>query len=131
MEEGPKRLLEGLRQSLAREQKSAALTVYPDQSPGSAESRMSRLLSGEFGDAVWRAIDHALRVNPTPFVSEVQALARRDADELRERAVAALEASARCSAEALEMLREADEIDSPRIPIQRSRPRPRGREDVA
>ena len=55
MNEDERALLTALRADLAGRQKAIALTVYPDATPGTAESRMSRLLAGEFGDAVWRA----------------------------------------------------------------------------
>jgi hypothetical protein len=66
MDEDAKRLLAAIRQDLAGRQKSAAMTVYPDVSQGTAEARMSRLLAGEFGDAVWRTLALLLREQPPP-----------------------------------------------------------------
>lgn len=91
MDEDAKRLLSALRQDVAGRQKFLALTVYADATPATAEARFSRLLAGEFGDAVWRTLALVLRGEAHATLAVLSDLASVDFTARRRDPAATLE----------------------------------------
>lgn len=112
MSDEEQRILQAIRLAIAGDQKSAACELWPSYSVEAASSRLSRVLAGEL--AIPPALLALALRGPggRALLVELAAIARRDPDELRERAVAAIEACERNTAEALRMLRDADTIDA-------------------
>jgi len=132
VKQGEDALLFALRADLAGRQKSTALTVYPDATSGTAEARMSRLLAGEFGDAVWRTLAAVLRDGAPHLLAAIGDLAgcdwtprKRDAADLRTEALEQL-GHVREQLELISRdLREADELNHERRGPHRVRPKAR------
>lgn len=130
-----KALLAALRADLAGRQKAVALTVYDDATPATAESHMSRLVTGESCGAVWRTLAVLLRDGSPSLLAAIADLAdceltprQRDPAALRAEAVEAL-AGVREQLESIAAeLRDADTAElreAERRGPHRTRPRAR------